>query len=189
MRRFAASLTAVVIGALSAGQVRAGTLVLDTDTTVDFRVNGSVQVVDGVDPPTVVNILAPADIEDDIVAYGSSIVNVLGGSNDRYLLAYDSSVVYWRGGRLDNGVKAYDTSTIHVYGFGLQIIEDRFLGTLADGLTLDGRQAQTFDGGRIVLHEVPEPSTLASLLAAGVVCLSRARRRRRSPALYGISRA
>ena len=57
---------------------------IDTNTTIDLR-HGSIAIVDGINPPTVVNFLdnARIDCRDDCIAVSvrdSSIFNVFGGT-------------------------------------------------------------------------------------------------------------
>ena len=95
-------------------------IVIDYDTTIDYSINELVRIIEGVDPPTTVEIVEPAYIDGYVDIYQSSIVNISGGTIDdptgvesRYMRAYDSSIVNVSGGRLF-GLKAYHNSLVNV---------------------------------------------------------------------------
>ncbi len=235
------ALSPLVLGLLSAREAE-GEVIIDSDTTIDYVIPDMVSIVEGPDPPTVVQIVSPARIGDVRVydssvltlsdgsiadfqdfsgalrahdsstvnieggsveilqawdfstvnfsdghldgkfeAYDFSTLNVSGGENDWHLVAYDSSVVHLSGGDIDNDLYAYDSSTIHIYGYDLDITDERLTGILADRLyDLDkGAYSRGDPGGRFVLHNIPEPSTLVGLLSIGAVALLAFARRRR----------
>ncbi len=68
-----------------------------------------------------------------------------------------------------------DESTVHIFGEDLRITDNQMTGTLLDGNMLAGT-VQVVDQGRIVLHNVPEPSGVVMMIAA-FLCLTRIRSR------------
>ncbi len=111
---------------------------------------------------------------------------VLGYGDEIAITAGGNSVVNIYGGQIGEGpslgwLKAWDSGTINVFGSNLGMVAGRVVGTLSDGTRLDRPFLQQ-DSGRIVLHNIPEPSTLVLLpigvLSALVVLNFRGRLRR-----------
>jgi hypothetical protein len=104
-----------------------------------------------------------------------------GGFEDIH--AFGASVLTWRGGNLYRGelLVVADSAQAHIYGQDLQYIVDEvdgpmLVGRWADGTDMAARYIVR-DQGKIILHEVPEPSTWA-LLAIGAASLAWGVRRR-----------
>jgi hypothetical protein len=108
---------------------------------------------------------------------GSCVVDLFGGFRVGWLNTDQSSIVNLYGGHLDY-LNCYGASTLNVYGYDLLLTQDHLTGTLADGSPLDVDVGD--DYGRIILHEIPEPSTLLLLSFATVTLLGYSRCRKRS---------
>src|SRR5687768_10525390 len=130
------ALATLLLG-LAAGQADAQ-VVLDRNATIDYRIDQGIHVVDGPSPPTRVTIAAPADIEEDLLVFGSSVVDVLGGRIDEYLEARDASTVNIRGGTVEDDVIARDTSFVEITG-----------GLLLDYVIATGASVVNVRGGSV----------------------------------------
>jgi len=97
---------AVTVLAFSAAQLKAE-VVIDYDTTIDYRIDDDVRIIEGTNPhpPTTVEIVEPGGIGYFLTIYDSSIVNMSGGGIF-YMWAHDSSVVDISGGTLGSGMEA-----------------------------------------------------------------------------------
>jgi hypothetical protein len=123
-----------------------------------------------------------------IVTDGSSRALINGGIISQLVISRGNSVLNIRGGRLPERVRVFENATINIYGIGLYFTVDPdspqislLGGRLADGTPIGGVRYQMHDQGRIILHEVPEPTTrvLLALGAMGLLCW-RVRRRAQS---------
>jgi len=116
-------------------------------------------------------------------AFDNGRVDFLSGDIVSSLSATGNGAIHWRGGRLnqDEFVTVADNATVHFYGTNLRFethpeFGDRVLGDLVNEPSFAVRY-RLFDQGQIILHEVPEPTTLTLLAisTAGIWC---ARKRR-----------
>jgi len=115
----------------------------------------------------------------EVLADGQSVVSVHGGEFQSQFVAAGSCSVNIFGGTFRGRLTAKDFAEIHVFGRDLEIIPGRLQGSLADGTSLYAL-VDTLGHGQIVLHNIPEPSTLAGLFGAvAVLLLARARKRRK----------
>ena len=97
-------------------------LVIDADAIIDTVINTSVRVVEGLDPPTVVDVLEGANIVYALDVYGANIANIRGGmlghDDDEYgatVVAHDQSTVNIYDGYIEadcTPVAATDTSAV-----------------------------------------------------------------------------
>ena len=111
MRSFAAVLTAVLLSCNPA-QAVAG-LVIDHNTTIDYRIDGiDVEVVDGASPPTTVQIVEGGYIEENVLAYGSSIVQMYGGEIHDGLDVFDAGTIDITGGSVGDILRAHDSGIV-----------------------------------------------------------------------------
>jgi hypothetical protein len=138
----------------------------------------------------------------DVEGHDASTVNVYGGSIGSQLVSLGNSTVNIYAGRVATDMSAEQNGVLNVYGgsfggdlvsatgatvvnlFGSDLaltdpvaVNDRrtdytLMGTLEDGTSLDGKTAIAFNGGQIVLHDlpaaVPEPGRLAFLFGVAV---------------------
>jgi hypothetical protein len=109
---------------------------------------------------------------------GGQFVNA--GLNDPEpagIYAYDNGEIHIFGGDFSNYGSLIDgTGTVHFYGPGLTRLEAEFPETLdrITGKLADGNDIRFFvaDGGNVVLHTIPEPSTLAFATLAAMLLLT-----------------
>ena len=97
-------------------------VVIDYDTTIDYTISDDVRVIEGGNPspPTVVDIVEPAEVSRSVRVFDSSIVNFRGGTihgyDDQGLTARDTSTVNMYGGTISDELSAVDFSTVNVHG-------------------------------------------------------------------------
>ena len=96
------------------GQAK-GEILVDYNTTIDYTTMEDVHVVDGANPPTVLDVVHPAWLSGHTSTFDSSILNVTGGTA-RHLYAYDSSAINSTGGGWCSVLETYDTSTATLVG-------------------------------------------------------------------------
>ena len=101
-------------------------VVFDHNATIAGRYESDVHIVDGANPPTVVQIMEPAYFERSLLVEDSSIVHLLGGHVEEGLIAHDASIVDIRGGTIRNGVFAGDRAILQIAG-GNFVDEDEFV--------------------------------------------------------------
>ncbi|MCH8048418.1 MAG: hypothetical protein IID44_32380 [Planctomycetes bacterium] len=113
-------------------------LIITTDTTIDFRIGliGGVEIFDGPNSPTTVDIVEGGIVGTDIRVHGNSVLNHRGGhtggviygldnstinvygglvaSDDIVML--DQSVANIYGGHFGDDIEASDSATVHLYG-------------------------------------------------------------------------
>jgi hypothetical protein len=92
---------------------------IDSDTTIDA--NNSfpgerVEVIDGLNPPTVVSIVEGGEVGTDLVVRGSSIVNVFGGIVGEDVSLFDAAHLTLHEGALEDDVLATDSAKLIVLG-------------------------------------------------------------------------
>jgi hypothetical protein len=127
---------------------------------------------------------------EDIVAEGSSLINIYGGRFGDSVYSIGSSVINLYGGTFDKAgdgatIFARESGTINVFGrdFALGPPGNAFrslTGTLSDGNRLDVYvlNDSTVSGpAQVILHTIPEPA-MSGLLLAGLGVFSLLRRRR-----------
>jgi hypothetical protein len=185
---------------LSADSAVHADVILNQDSTVNYQIAGEqLQIVDGPAPPTHVTILEPAEIEQSVLVFGSSIVqmnggtvggfitdgtssvNITGGTIQNEIDAQGSSTVTIAGGNIFGDLNPENSSTIFIVGSGFNFpygpvstSSGSLMGTLASGHLLD--VFFNIDGeAHLVL--VPEASTLALLACGAVVFLAVTKRR------------
>jgi hypothetical protein len=125
-------LAVVVLATLfGAGLAMADYIVIDRDTIIDYTIEPdgdehpirTIGIFDGTnpDPPTIVDVVEPADIRRDVDVGDSSVLNVYGGritATENGIEAFDESVVNFFGGEVigvHEAFGAYGNSTINVY--------------------------------------------------------------------------
>ncbi|MCH8046586.1 MAG: hypothetical protein IID44_23005 [Planctomycetes bacterium] len=96
-------------------------LIITTDTTLDFRIGqleGPVQIFDGPDSPTTVEIVDGAHITPNIHVRGQSILNMRGGITESFILGHDNSTINIFGGDVAKGedIEMDDNSVANIYG-------------------------------------------------------------------------
>jgi hypothetical protein len=112
--------------------------VIDQNATIDYRVEDGLSIVDGLLPRTMVQIIDPAEIEEDLMIFGSSIVDVLGGRIDEYLHAHNTSIVNIRGGIVEDDVIVDGSSRAEMTG-----------GILLDYVIAAGSSVVSIGGGSL----------------------------------------
>jgi hypothetical protein len=141
---------------------------------IDFYNNGS--IVDGNNFDTV-NIWNSATvnmtggvISSAVNTHNTSVLNVSGGDlRGIFIDLYDSSALSLSGGLVSNAWIYPHYSTVDIYGRDLTWIVDserRLQGYWADGTYFKITFAR-IENANIVLHEIPEPTTLM-LMGAGL---------------------
>jgi len=114
-------------------------LVFDHNATIDYAVGEQdVHVVNGSNPPTTVTVVAPGDLEQNLLVFGSSIVNLLSGRVDEHFEVRDTGTINIRGGSVEDKVTAYDSSAIEITG-----------GTLLDYVVARGFGQVNIHGGSL----------------------------------------
>lgn len=134
IRCMAALVLAVSVGV---GQAKAE-LLIDYDTTIDYTVDGDVRVIEGADPPTIVQIVDPAYLREQLLIYDGSIVQMSGGAVHECVHTYDASTLDISGGSLAEDVWCHDTSTVNISG-----------GELSDYVVGEGASNVSILGGSI----------------------------------------
>ncbi len=120
---------------------------------------------------------AGGTVEGDVVAGRSGRLHMSGGSVSGNLIADDYSIVNLYGGSIGGYLLAErESSTIHVWGYDLDLTDDLLTGTLSDGTPMNHWVDPT-GKGQIILHQIPEPSVLVTLLMAAITGLVVFRRR------------
>lgn len=93
--------------------------IIDFNTTIDYHVDElDVSVITGMNPnpPTVVHIVDPADLDEDLLVFDSSIVYISGGDVCENAAFYDTSKVYMSGGSISDNIHLYDRSQFFISG-------------------------------------------------------------------------
>lgn len=135
------ALTGLVLAVLLSPPRLNGETIIDHDVTIDYDLEGDVQVVEGADPPTTVSI-----VEDGIIfagslqVYDSSIVNLLGGILYLETELHDSSTLNTLNigdGAVYLPIRAYASSTVNVSG-----------GEILAPITLSDASVANVSGGR-----------------------------------------
>jgi len=109
-----AVLAAVVLVLGAVGRT-SGEIIIDQNTTIDYTTEEDVHIVQGADPPTVVDVVAPASLYGHTRAFDSSILNVTSGDAE-FIYAHDSSVVNYTSSEWCSSVETYDVSTANLSG-------------------------------------------------------------------------
>ena len=109
-----AVLTAVVLVLGAVGRT-SGEIVIDQNTTINYTTGEDVHIVEGANPPTVVDVVTPASLHGHTRAFDSSILNVTGGLAQA-VYAHDSSVVNYTAGGWCSVMETYDASTANLSG-------------------------------------------------------------------------
>ncbi len=109
-----AVLTAVVLVLGAVGRT-SGEIIIDQNTTINYTTEEDVHIVEGANPPTVVDVVSPASLHGHTRAFDSSILNVTGGLAQA-VYAHDSSVVNYTGGGWCSVMETYDASTANLSG-------------------------------------------------------------------------
>jgi hypothetical protein len=113
---------------------------------------------------------------DDLRSFDDAVVLVFGGSVGAGIIeASGSSVINIEGGQIFSDLHAQDSAIIQVFGTNLVLSNALLTGTLLDGTPIS-QDATTSGDGLIILHNVPEPSSLF-MLATGLLFATAALRR------------
>lgn len=113
---------------------------------------------------------------------GSTVVNISGGSLELFRVD-GTTTVHWSGGELRSKLGTFlNDSILNIYGHDLEMEElpngkKLLSGTLLDGTDLANHFIATEDNAQIILHNVPEPSSLALLTVASITAFSLRRKR------------
>jgi hypothetical protein len=119
-----------------------------------------------------------------IISLGESVANIrsgelfasMYGASSAVISAQESSTVNIYGGQfspileVDVAFEALDQAIINVFGFDLAIDNGRLTGRLSDSSPLD-HGVLTQENGRILLHNVPEPSSVLMAIPVLVTML------------------
>ena len=89
---------------------------IDSSTTITADLPTGIDVVEGLEPPTVVDLLDTAVVAGSVFVYDSSVFNMYGGDIDGDLRPLDSSTVNVFGGNVDVDVDARGSSTLNISG-------------------------------------------------------------------------
>ncbi len=114
-----------------------------------------------------------------LLLYLGSTASITGGSLTGAgvsIVAYNESVVTIRGGTFSNGFIGYNSSVFHVYGTNLAYnpVSDLLTGVLQNGtpinLTVNLQQ-----NAQLILHDIPEPSSMLLALfgMVGILAIRR----------------
>jgi hypothetical protein len=90
--------------------------IIDASTTISADLPSGIQIIDGLDPPTSVDLLDPAAIGGDAWVRDSSVFSMIGGSIQGDLRPSDSSTTNVFGGRVRVDVDARESSTLNISG-------------------------------------------------------------------------
>ncbi len=105
-----------------------------------------------------------------LYTYNSSVVNIHGWTDGLKVVANDSSTVNLFQGNTNGSVNPYGSSTVHIYGTDFDFSVNISSGTLT-GKWADETDFSLFFRGetelpsQVILHQVPEPTTLILLLS------------------------
>ena len=119
--------TGMLLVALSSATVDAQ-LVIDSDTTIDYHIDETeVHIVARRDlsPPTNVDIIHGAHIDDDLSVFDTSNVNISGGQLDERFWAFDHSRIFINGGMFGDEMTFAGNSRAIVTGGD---VDDMWLG-------------------------------------------------------------
>jgi hypothetical protein len=96
-------------------------------------------------------------------------VNMTGGSFASWSLR-GKATAHWSGGEMRGlNLHVYDESVLHIYGSGWTLdYEEHYSGTLLDGTRLNSTWFDLVGNGKVVLHEVPEPTAFALACAVAI---------------------
>ncbi len=129
---------AIVVLTSLASAAYAQRQIVDWSTTIAADMPVGIDIVEGLDPPTVVDLLDPAIVGGSVFVYDSSIFNMYGGSIDGDLRALDSSTVNVYGGTVDVDLEAGGSSILNVTG-----------GLFREKISADDEAVVTISGGII----------------------------------------
>jgi len=117
MQRFTAGLlVALVLVGASRAEV-----IIDADTTVDYDINDDLRVIAGANPPTSVQFVEPASVN-NMTVYDDSIVNMTGGGVGGYLQGYDSATLNVSGGSFGLGLDVHGQCTLNASGGNSELL-------------------------------------------------------------------
>jgi hypothetical protein len=116
-------------------------LIIVSDTTLDSRIGqleGPVQIFDGPNSPTTVEIVDGAHITPNIHVRGHSVLNMRGGITESFILGHDNSTINIFGGDVAKGedIEMDDNSVANIYG-----------GHFGDDIEADGSSTVNLYGG------------------------------------------
>jgi hypothetical protein len=105
--------------------------------------------------------------------YGWSNSDPIPSSNSLHIVANDYSVVNIFQGNTNGQLSAYSDSTVNIYGSDFNFGNSYLTGTWVDGTDFSFYMRGYFQlPNQIILHEVPEPATLA-LFSIGALLIRR----------------
>lgn len=140
MRRLLLSL---VVSTWLVGVGHAQRQIIDSSTTITADLPTGIDVVQGLEPPTVVDLLDPAVVGGSVFVYDSSVFNMYGGGIDGDLRPLDSSTVNVFGGNVDVDVDARGSSSLNVSG---GLFEEKISARDQSVVTISGGVIQNDDG-------------------------------------------
>ena len=117
---------------------------------------------------SIINILDTTNSISIVGAYNNSIINFFGGEIDVITLT-DNATVHMYGGGDNNMTNSYtldSLSKFHIYGSNFNYdYNTKFLtGILYDGSDLNIFMRSGFHSNNIILHTIPEPTSILFLL-------------------------
>jgi len=96
-------------------------VVIDADTTLDYAIYDDVRVIAGTNPPTVVQLVEPADIS-NMTVHDDSTVDMTGGGVGAHLQCYDSSTLNVSGGFFGLGLDVHGRGTVNASGGSSELL-------------------------------------------------------------------
>ena len=115
-------------------------LIIVSDTTIDYHVMAgeTVQIFDGPNSPTTVEIVEGARVSPSINVWGHSVLNMRGGITHSFIFGRDHSTVNIFGGDVATGedISMFDDSVANIYG-----------GHFGDDIRADGSATVNLYGG------------------------------------------
>jgi hypothetical protein len=123
---------------------------VDSNTTITADLPTGIDIVEGLAPPTVVDLLDPAVVGGSVFVYDSSIFNMYGGRIDSDLCPLGSSTVNVFGGRVAVDVDAGGSSTLEISG---GYFDEKISAGDQSVVTISGGIVDNDDGESLGVHD------------------------------------
>lgn len=120
--------------------------IITMDTTLDsLHTGGTIEIYDGPDSPTTVEVVDGAIIGVNIHVRGNSELNLRGGITASFILGHDNSTINIFGGEVAQGedIEMDDNSVANIYG-----------GHFGDDIEVDGSATVNLYGGTFELQGI-----------------------------------